>query len=150
MKQGLPRYWTCSLGLVFGGLLLGVLPGCVRYVDRPRGEVYVAPVVVMEDDYVYYPDYEVYYSNRRHQYAYRDGRNWVMRPAPRGVSVNVLVASPSVSMTFHDSPGNHHAETARQYPKHWAPPNSEGRPGQPGNPRDQHGNHHDNRDNHGK
>ncbi|HSY74770.1 MAG TPA: hypothetical protein VK810_04810, partial [Dongiaceae bacterium] len=42
-------------------------------------------------------------------------------PAPRGVSVDVLFASPSVRMNFHDSPANHHAEIVRQYPGHSKP-----------------------------
>jgi len=33
---------------------------------------------------------------------------WVSRPAPMGVSADVLLASPSVKMDFHDSPANHH------------------------------------------
>ena len=104
-----------------GIVLLGTT-GCVGYVDRPQqGSVYVAPSAVVQDDYVYYPNYEVYYSSSRHQYAYREGNAWVSRPAPRGVSVNVLVASPSVRMNFHDSPANHHAEIVRQYPKNWKP-----------------------------
>jgi hypothetical protein len=116
-------------GLLFGAALLTTLTGCVAYVDRPtQGSVYVAPQVettfVAQDDYVYYPGYEVYYSSSRHQYAYRDGRNWISRPAPRGVSVNVLMASPSVRMDFHDSPASHHAMIARQYPRNWSPADS--------------------------
>jgi hypothetical protein len=107
-------------GLALCAALLTTLAGCVGYVDGPRAGVYVQPLVV-EDDYVYYPNYEVYYSRSRHQYAYRDGNAWVSRPAPRGVSVNVLLASPSVTMNFHDSPANHHAEIVRQYPKNWKP-----------------------------
>jgi len=106
-----------KVGCVLGAALLLTLTGCVGYVDGPRAGVYVAPpVVAVEDDYVYYPDYEVYYSSSRHQYAYRDGRAWVSRPAPRGVSVEVLRGSRSVNMDFHDSPANHHAEVVRQYP----------------------------------
>ena len=120
-------FLTNKVGLVLSVALLGTLTGCVAYVDRPpQGNVYVAPPVVetgvvIEDDYVYYPGYEVYYSSSRHQFAYREGRTWVSRPAPRGVSVDVLFASPSVRMDFHDSPANHHAAIARQYPKNWAP-----------------------------
>jgi hypothetical protein len=33
--------------------------------------------------------------------------------------VDVLLASPSVHMNFHDSPANHHAEMLRQYPRTW-------------------------------
>lgn len=112
-----------TLGILLAAVLLAALTGCVGYVDGPRAGVYVAPPVVessvflAQDDYVYYPDYEVYYSANLHQYAYREGNAWVSRPAPRGVSVNVLLSSPSVRMNFHDSPANHHAVIARQYPK---------------------------------
>jgi len=123
----------CSkIGFVSGAALLGALTGCVGHVDGPRhGGVYVQPPsvhveagIVVHDDYVYYPGYEVYYSSNRRQYTYRDGRSWVSRPAPPRVSVDVLFASPSVRLDFHDSPSIHHATVARQYPKHWAPPGS--------------------------
>jgi hypothetical protein len=116
---------TDKVGFVLCAALLGTLTGCVGYVDGPRAGYYAEPsVAVVQDDYVYYPGYEVYYSSSRHQYAYREGRAWVSRPAPRGVSVNVLMASPSVRMDFHDSPAQHHAAIVRQYPKNWAPPGS--------------------------
>jgi hypothetical protein len=116
---------TDKVGFVLGAVLLGTLTGCVGYVDGPRAGYYAEPsVAVVQDDYVYYPGYEVYYSSSRHQYAYREGRAWVSRPVPRGVSVNVLLASPSVRMDFHDSPAQHHAAIVRQYPKNWAPPGS--------------------------
>jgi len=114
---------------------LGTLTGCVGYYDGPRAAVYAEPpVFVVQDDYVYYPSYQCYYSVSRHQYAYRDGRNWVSRPAPRGVPVDVLMASPSVRMDFHDSPAQHHATVSKQYPKNWAPPGA--RPGQKENRKD--------------
>ena len=116
---------TDKVGFMLGAVLLGTLTGCVGYVDGPRAGYYAEPsIAVVQDDYVYYPGYEVYYSSSRHQYAYREGRAWVSRPAPRGVSVNVLLASPSVRMDFHDSPAQHHAAIVRQYPKNWAPPGS--------------------------
>jgi len=108
-----------------GAVLLATLTGCVGYVDGPRAGVYAeSPVFVAQDDYIYYPGYDVYYSNSRHQYAYQDHGAWVSRPAPRGVSVNVLATSPSVRMDFHDSPANHHTEIVQKYPKDWAPPAS--------------------------
>ena len=121
----------CSkIGLLFGAALWGALTGCVGHVDGPRhGAVYVQPPpvqvgagVVVQDDYVYYPGYQVYYSSNRRQYVYRDGRSWVSRPAPPRVSVDVLYASPSVKLAFHDHPSAHHETVVRQYPKHWAPP----------------------------
>ena len=134
---------TNKVGFVLCAALLGTLTGCVGYVDGPRTGVYVAPpVVVVQDDYIYYPGYQVYYSSSRHEYAYREGRTWVSRPAPRGVSVDVLVASPSVRMDFHDSPANYHAAVVKQYPKNWAPPGSnQGRnsDNRKDNPRDDRG-----------
>jgi len=108
-------------GFVLCAALVTSLTGCVAYVDGPRAGLYAPSVVVVEDDYVYYPDYAVYYSGTRHQYAYLDGGAWVARPAPRGVTVDVLFASPSVRMNFHDSPANHHSEIVRQYPGNRSP-----------------------------
>jgi hypothetical protein len=108
-------------GFVLGAVLLVTLTGCVAYVDGPRAGIQVEPYVfVAQDDYVYYPGYEVYYSSSRRQYAYLEGGAWVSRPAPRGVSVNVLLASPSVRMDFHDSPAHHHAAMVQKYPRNWA------------------------------
>ncbi|HWC59836.1 MAG TPA: hypothetical protein VHC44_09090 [Verrucomicrobiae bacterium] len=118
-----------KIGFIFGAAALSLLTGCVGYVDGPRREAYAPPPsvyvetgVAVQDDYVYYPAYQVYYSSYRHQYVYQDGRSWVSRSAPPHVAVNVLFASPSVNVGFHDSPANHHAVIARQYPKQWAPP----------------------------
>jgi hypothetical protein len=110
-----------QVGLVLCVSLLGVLTGCVGYVDGPSAGVYA---FAAQDDYVYYPNYECYYSVSRNQYAYREGNAWVARPAPPGVTVNVLRTSPSVKMDFHDSPANHHAAVVKQYPKNWTPPAS--------------------------
>ena len=114
---------NCSkIAFVFGLALAGLLAGCVTHV-HDQARVYApAPLYAEHDDYVYYPGYQVYYSNNRRQYIYRDGRSWVSRPAPPRVSVDVLLSSPSVRLDFHDSPAVHHETVVRQYPKHWAPP----------------------------
>jgi hypothetical protein len=117
------------IGLVFSTALLGALTGCAGSAEGHRHArgyasppVYVESGVVVQDEYVYYPSYQVYYSSNRRQYIYPEGRSWVSRPAPPRVSVDVLVASPSVRLDFHDSPAIHHAAVVQQYPKHWAPP----------------------------
>lgn len=103
-------------------VVLAALTGCVGYVEGPGAGGDADPgTFAVQDDYVYYPQYECYYSVSRHQYAYRDGNAWVARPAPHGVSVSVLAASPSVKMSFHDSPAQHHATVVKQYPKNWKP-----------------------------
>ena len=121
----------CSkIGFMFGTALLGVLTGCVGYVDGPHHArvyapapaVYVQSGVVVQDDYVYYPGYQVYYSGRSRQYVYLEGSAWVSRPAPPHVSIDVLFASPSVSLDFHDAPSVHHATVVQTYPRDWTPP----------------------------
>ena len=121
----------CSvIGFLLSGAVLGALTGCGGYEDGPRGGAayvgpppgYVESTAAVAPDYVYYPGYEVYYSSNTRQYVYRDGHSWVTRGAPPRVSAQVLSASPSVRLDFHDSPALHHAEVVRQYPKHWAPP----------------------------
>jgi len=122
-----PEPQRSVIGLVVCAALLGTLTGCVTHVEGPHHPRAHAPspaVYVVQDDYVYYPGYEVYYSSSRRQYTYRDGRSWVSRPKPPRVSVDVLVASPSVRVHFHDSPSRHHDRVVRQYPRHWAPPGS--------------------------
>ena len=107
--------------------LAAALTGCVGYVggrggvyaESPSG--YVETGVVAQPDYVYYPDYQVYYSGHNRQYTYQEGRSWVSRSAPPRVSANVLFASPSVKLDFHDHPSNHHAAISKQYPQHGAP-----------------------------
>jgi hypothetical protein len=121
-------------GFVLGAALLVALTKCVSNADAQgvviRVPVVVAPAVVVapvvvQDDYVYYPSYGVYYNSSRHQYAYLEGGAWVSAPAPGGVSVDVLLASPSVHMDFHDSPSKHHAEMVHKYPRNWAPAGSD-------------------------
>jgi hypothetical protein len=113
---------TNCVGVALGIAFLGLMAGCVWHESGPRATTYTElDVYAIQDDYVYYPNYECYYSVSRHQYAYREGNRWVARPAPRGVSVSVLVNSPSVRMEFHDSPAYHHAQVAKQYPKNWKP-----------------------------
>lgn len=82
----------------------------------------VAPIIVGPDNYVFYPNYGVYYNSSRHQYNYIRNKAWVSQPNPYGVSINTLQASPSVKMDFHDSPAMHDAEMVHKYPHNWAPP----------------------------
>jgi hypothetical protein len=103
---------TGAMGCALASVFLITLTGCVGEVDAD----YVGP-----DDYVYYPGYELYYGSRSHEWYYRDGDRWIAHGAPRGVTVDTLRSAPAVPMTFHDNPGSHHAEVARQYPKNWAP-----------------------------
>ncbi len=91
----------------------------VQPASPPPATVLVQTDVVMPDDYVYYPQYEVYYSSSRSQFGYWDGGAWLWRPAPPNVAANVVFASASVRMDFHDSPALHRESVARSYPRNW-------------------------------
>ena len=121
---------TNKMGFVLGAVLLA---GLTQYTGNagaqgvriivtppvvivPPPVVVAPPVIVVQDDYVYYPDYAIYYNSSRHQYAYLNGGAWVFAATPYGVTAEVLLASPSVHMDFHDSPERHHAEMVHKYP----------------------------------
>ncbi len=74
------------------------------------------------ENYVYYPNYEVYYARNRRQYVYRNGEAWMTSRKPVGVGAGELLGSPSVRLEFHDPPAAHHAEVTRMYPRNWTPP----------------------------
>ncbi len=87
------------------------LTGCASHAERS-----VPAYVDDDDDYVYYPDYVVYYGTRRHQYVYLDGTTWTRTSSPSNIFVSRLATSPSVQMPFHDSPEDHHSEVLGKYP----------------------------------
>jgi len=126
MENSMNRTKCAAIGFTLGAALLGALTGCIGYSDghHHSGGYGYSETHYVQDDYVYYPGYQVYYGNNSHNYVYQEGRNWVTRPSPPRVSPNVLVVAPSVRLDFHDAPANHHAEVVKQYPKHWAPPQS--------------------------
>jgi hypothetical protein len=139
IKNIFPGYFLhCALGVA----LLAVLTGCpanppaastaaapapAQPVVVTQPSVVVQPVVVdqptVEDTagFIYYPNYEVYYDPVGRVYWHNDGGRWNSGPAPVGVSVDVLHASPSARMNFHDSPAAHHAQVVQQYPHDWKP-----------------------------
>jgi hypothetical protein len=117
---------TNKVGFVLGAVLLAALTGGAGSADgQGNGITVTTPVVVappvVQDYYVYYPAYGIYYNSGRRQYAYLEKGAWVAVAAPQGVTVEVLMASPSVKMDWHDSPGNHHADMLKRYPKDWKP-----------------------------
>ena len=80
------------------------------------------PPAAVQDIYIYYPAYSTYYHSNARQYVFVQDGIWVSSPKPYGVSVNVLMESPSIKMDFNDSPEKHHAEMLHRYPKDWKSP----------------------------
>ena len=123
--QANTKQWRLGGGLL-GVFTLGALSGCIIYVeDPPTARRYgpPAPTVIVEDetvrpyDYIYYPDYEVYYALNRREYYCLEGNAWVWRASPWGISGDWLRRSPGVRMDFHDRPEHHHPRVAQQYPR---------------------------------
>ena len=104
------------LGAAVGALLLA---GCATSSPPPRPVARTSAVIIGEDDYDYYPGYEVYYSRTHNYYYYRDGSSWVRRNDPPR---NWVRGSSSVHVHFNDEPDRHHAEIVRQYPRNWRAP----------------------------
>ncbi len=117
-----------TAGFLIGAALLAALTACMVAGSNQRSGYRGSPgvqaqtTVVVQDDYDYYPGYEIYYSRTRNEYVYRDGDAWVRRPEPRGVTASVLLAAPSVRVDFHDSPAVHHSSVVQSYPRNWTPP----------------------------
>ena len=117
-------------GLMLAAVLLGAVTGtgCVGRIFGWQARVQTMPFKVepyaflANDDYTYYPQYETYYSHRQNEYAYWNQGAWLLRPTFTGVPMKVLLASPSVDMTFHDAPANHHAAILAEYPQTWTGP----------------------------
>lgn len=129
------------IGFVLCTCFVVSLAGCIGYImPPPVARVPVAPPapppvvqpvvvpVVIQYEYLYYPGYELYYSTSRRQYIYLENGRWIASPAPRGLSLNVVLASPSVRMEFRDSPGIHHAAMVRKYPRNWRPKGTDSNP----------------------
>jgi hypothetical protein len=106
-----------------GVLVAFTLAGGAAFVEEARAGIDITVpgvnvTIGTPDNYVFYPAYGCYYNTTRHVFVCLDGGAWVTRPAPIGISPDVVLASPSVHMDFHDSPA-HHPEIVRQYPKTW-------------------------------
>lgn len=107
---------------LLGAVALLTVAGCATsepgYAYSQRG--YARPTqVVVQDSYVYYPGYEVYYNNSRGEYVYLEGNIWVTRrDPPRRWSHDIRRAA-YVRLDFHDSPQRHHADVVRHYPRNW-------------------------------
>jgi hypothetical protein len=93
--------------------LLGVLAGCASSAKGPSHAGSPAPpppafvqngVGVLQSDYVFYPAYQVYHSRNHGHFVYLEGRSWVVRPTPPGVSTEVLFASPAVKLGTGEAP----------------------------------------------
>jgi hypothetical protein len=75
--------------------------------------------VAIEDTYLYYPDYEIYYNPARRQYVFFDGRSWIASPVPPRDYARGLRRAPHVEIYLQDSPEYYHREVVRDYPRRW-------------------------------
>lgn len=119
MKKHLPHAAAAALlMLVFAGCADTSTRSGYYYSDRPIGYTNRG-TVVYDDDYDYYPGYEVYYARNHHEYVYRDGNRWVRSSTFPRASSRVLFSSPSVRLEFRDAPERHHDYVVRRYPHDW-------------------------------
>jgi hypothetical protein len=120
MKTNLPHaVGAAALLLVFAGCASEPSSRSAYYRTSAIGYDNRGSVVTYEDDYDYYPGYEVYYARNRHEYVYRDGNRWVRSASYPRANSQVLLSAPSVRVEFRDSPERHHDEIIRRYPHDW-------------------------------
>jgi len=72
----------------------------------------------VQPDYVYYPDYEIYYSRNYQRYVYRDRDAWLIRGEAPALYADVLPAARFARMNFPDDPWRHHGEVTQLFPRH--------------------------------
>ncbi len=117
------KYPLLPAGLIAGSCLMAALTGCMTAGSGPSSHYPTRPAVQaslgLEDDYDYYPRYEIYYSRRRNEYVYRDANAWVRRSDLRGITLAMLQSGPVVRMPFHDSPEFHHGSIVQSFPRNW-------------------------------
>lgn len=124
-KINFPNLAGFAFGMVLSLGLLFLLVGCA---GAPRWGTWSknpTPAQIQaglspRDSYVYIPAYETYYNTTAARYVFPSNLGWVTQvDPPQDVSVGMLLASPSVAMTFTDAPARHHAAMARLYPRNW-------------------------------
>lgn len=118
MKTYLPHFASAA-GLVALLTFAGCASDTGYYQTSTIGYDSRGNMVAYEDDYDYYPGYEVYYARNRHEYIYRDGNRWVRSTSYPRVNNQILFSSPSVRVEFRDSPERHHDYVVRRYPRDW-------------------------------
>lgn len=104
------------IAIILGAGALTLFPSCAG----TSGGVYASsgPAPVWDEDYVYYPGYETYYSRNHNFYYYRDHDRWVRNANPPRQWAN---NAPSVHVDFRDAPDRHHADVVKHYPRNWHP-----------------------------
>ena len=103
-----------AAGLAFGGCADS--PRMVSLATQPNvAQLQTARGIAPE--YVYYPDYELYYSRNYQQYVFRYNHAWMHQMLPPAGVVDQLPAARSVPTNFRDDPVRHHAEISRLYPR---------------------------------
>jgi len=122
-RQTMPKHSFLPAGVIAGTCLLTALTGCTTAGSGPSSHLPARPAVsaslMIDDDYDYYPRYEIYYSRSRHEYVYRDANAWVRRSDLRGITLAMLDSGPMVRMDFHDSPEFHHGSIVQSFPRNW-------------------------------
>ena len=107
------------IGFALSAVLLTMLTGCASNGERSQANATfeTPPVVKIQDDYTYYPDYQIYYNNTRHEYVYLENGSWLSQPNPPRVSAGVVQASRAEKLAPGDFPAHHRATlVVRQHP----------------------------------
>jgi hypothetical protein len=102
--------------VIIGGLgaltLLG-LSGCATNGDPFSGLTRILSFPgyvnreVVQNEYLYYPEYDLYYNRNSQQFLSVENNRWVTRNHPRNVSAERVFASRSVRIDGYSTPEQH-------------------------------------------
>ncbi len=62
------------------------------------------------NNFVYYPEHEVYYNPGSSRYSWVEDGSWVTSQAPRDIPAQRVLASRAMSIDGYESPSQHYAE----------------------------------------
>lgn len=101
-------------------LTSGLLAGCVGGGSPFRSLSDILGVRINEEprnfgsDYIFYPDYDVYYNRSSGEFVSFENGRWVARKSPRNTTTQRVFESRSINIDGFDSPAHHRSEMARQ------------------------------------
>jgi hypothetical protein len=74
-------------------------------------------------EYVYFPDFEIYYSNVKGVYYFQLGDRWTSSLfPPETIRTDVLWGSVRVTVSLRTLPEKSHERISKKYPHGWRPP----------------------------
>lgn len=110
---------TTSCAACLGAVAMMGFAGCATSGDPINtllglvGNVGLGGRSAVQSDYLYYPEYDIYYNRNTREFLSVENNRWVVRDYPRHVSPDRIFATRAIRLDGYDSP-EHHRNTYYQ------------------------------------